>query len=100
MFRTYWKAYNKCVLYARAGTDTHSRSNARAHGKAGGNTHAVAEMLNCSVGNVVTLKYGSDIMTVNGKDVKMDTSVIIRDDRTYIPVRFVAETLGLAVEWK
>ncbi len=75
----------------------------------------VAEMLDCSVdwngdtktatvtredGDVITLKYGSDVMTVNGKDVKMDTSVIIKDDRTYIPVRFVAETLGLAVEWK
>ncbi len=76
---------------------------------------AVAEMLNCSVdwngdtktatvtregGDVITLRYGSDVMTVNGKDVKMDTSVIIKNDRTYIPVRFVAETLGLAVEWK
>ena len=76
---------------------------------------AVAEMLDCSVdwngdtktatvtregGDVITLRYGSDFMTVNGKDIKMDTSVIIKDNRTYIPVRFVAETLGLAVEWK
>ena len=76
---------------------------------------AVAEMLDCDVdwngdtktatvtregGDVITLKYGSDVMTVNGKDIKMDTSVIIKNDRTYIPVRFVAETLGLAVEWK
>lgn len=75
---------------------------------------AVAEMLDCDVdwngdtktatitrdSGVITLTLGSDIMTVNGKDVKMDTSVIIKDNRTYIPVRFAAEALGLAVEWK
>ncbi len=75
---------------------------------------AVAEMLDCDVdwngdtktatvtrdGGVITLKYGSDIMTVNDKPVQMDTSVIIKNDRTYIPIRFVAEALGLAVEWK
>jgi hypothetical protein len=26
-------------------------------------------------------------------------TTMIRDDRTYIPVRFVAEALGLTVEW-
>ena len=75
---------------------------------------AVAEMLDCDVdwngdaktatitrdSGVITLTLGSDIMTVNGKDVKMDTSVIIKDNRTYIPVRFIAEVLGLTVEWK
>ena len=30
----------------------------------------------------------------------MDTIAIIKkDDRTFIPVRFVAEALGLEVEW-
>ena len=29
----------------------------------------------------------------------MDTTAIIKDDRTFIPVRFVAEALGLEVEW-
>ena len=28
-----------------------------------------------------------------------DTTAIIKDDRTFIPVRFVAEALGLEVEW-
>ncbi|MCI5892096.1 MAG: copper amine oxidase N-terminal domain-containing protein [Clostridiales bacterium] len=43
--------------------------------------------------------FDSDIMTVNDKSIQMDTSAIIKDDRTYIPVRFVAEALGLTVEW-
>lgn len=74
---------------------------------------AVAEMLDCDIdwdkdsetvtitneNNVVALVIGSDIMTVNGGEVKMDTAALIKDDRTYIPVRFVAEVLGLKVEW-
>ena len=75
---------------------------------------AVAEMLDSEVawddtsktakitsktGDIVTLTIGSDIMTVNGENVKMDTTAIIKDERTYIPVRFVAEVLGLTVEW-
>lgn len=50
-------------------------------------------------GDIVTLVIGSDIMTVNGKAEQMDTVAIIKDDRTYIPARFVAEAMGLTVEW-
>jgi len=42
---------------------------------------------------------GSDVLTVNNKLSQMDTTAIIKDDRTFIPVRFVAEALGLEVEW-
>ena len=42
---------------------------------------------------------GSDVLTVNNKSSQMDTTAIIKDDRTFIPVRFVAEALGLEVEW-
>ena len=76
---------------------------------------AVAEMLDSEVkwdgetetvtitkgnSNTVTLQIDSDIMTVNGKSVQMDTAAIIKDERTYIPVRFVAEAMGLTVEWQ
>ena len=50
-------------------------------------------------GSVVTLVIGSDIMTVDGSEVKMDTAALIKDDRTFIPVRFVAEAMGLEVQW-
>ncbi len=33
------------------------------------------------------------------KIITMDTAAIIKDDRTYIPVRFVAEALGLEIKW-
>lgn len=75
---------------------------------------AVAEMLDCTVDwdgetktvtvtrwndDVVSLVIGSDIMTVNGEQLQMDTAAIIKDDRTYIPVRFVAEAVGYEVDW-
>jgi hypothetical protein len=29
----------------------------------------------------------------------MDTAAVITGDRTFVPVRFIAEALGLTVEW-
>ena len=80
---------------------------------------AVAEMLDCTVdwnkdtetaiitredGRTATLTIGSDVMIVNNTEtnipVQMDTAAIIKDERTYIPVRFVAEAMGLTVNWQ
>ncbi len=75
---------------------------------------AVAEMLNCKVdwdgatrtvtvtddNNKITLVIDSNIMNKNGETVEMDTTATISEDRTYIPVRFVAEALGLVVDYK
>lgn len=75
---------------------------------------AVAEMLKCDVewvsdtstviitsnDGVIILTIGSNIMIHNGNKVLMDTEALIKNDRTYIPVRFVAEALGLTVKWE
>ncbi|MCI8521355.1 MAG: leucine-rich repeat protein [Clostridia bacterium] len=76
---------------------------------------AVSELLNCKVdwqqdiktavitkenGDVVKITLDSDIMTLNDREIKMDTTAILKDDRTFIPVRFVAEALGLTVDWE
>ena len=50
-------------------------------------------------GNIIKLEIGSDVMKVNGEEVHMDTSAIIKDNRTYIPVRFIAEAIGYEVNW-
>lgn len=52
-------------------------------------------------GNDVTilLTIGSDKATVNGKEVSLDSPAFIENDRTYTPVRFIAEALGAKVEW-
>ena len=36
---------------------------------------------------------------VNGNCIKMDTQPYVKNFRTYVPVRFVAEALGANVEW-
>ncbi len=47
----------------------------------------------------IYLKVGSDKATVNGKEVALDTEAVLYKDRTYIPVGFVAQSLGKKVVW-
>lgn len=37
--------------------------------------------------------------TVNGGEINLDSPAFIRNDRTYTPVRFIAEQLGADVNW-
>lgn len=41
----------------------------------------------------------SDIAYVNGAMVKLDSPAFIENDRTYTPIRFIAERLGATVDW-
>ena len=41
----------------------------------------------------------SDKALVNGEIVELDSPAFIENDRTYTPVRFIAETLGVTVDW-
>ncbi len=52
----------------------------------------------------VELWIGKNIAKLNGKDTPIDPNnpkvvPIIKDGRTLLPVRFVAESLGCSVEW-
>jgi hypothetical protein len=47
----------------------------------------------------IILKLGSDIALVNGKEVKLDVPAQTTSDRTIVPIRFIAETFGLKVDW-
>jgi len=48
---------------------------------------------------VIKLVINSDKALVNGEEVILDSVAFVENDRTYTPVRFVAETLGAEVEW-
>ena len=75
---------------------------------------AVAETFNCEVnwdgristavinGNnkLITIAINSDIITVNGVDTKMDTTATLKADRTCVPIRYIAEALGLTVQYE
>lgn len=49
--------------------------------------------------DIIKLKIGSNIMTVNGVEKLLDTAPFIKDSRTFLPVRFVSEALGADVDW-
>ena len=47
----------------------------------------------------IEITIGSDKAKVNGKNVELDSPAFVENNRTYIPVRFLCESLGAEVEW-
>ena len=52
-----------------------------------------------SNGKNIELKIDSPIIKIDGKDVKIDQAAIIKGDRTYVPIRFIAENLDMIVNY-
>lgn len=50
-------------------------------------------------GKSIDLAAGRDTATVNGAAVSLDSGAVLVEDRIFVPVRFIAETLGAAVQW-
>ena len=48
---------------------------------------------------VIEILVDSDVAYVNGTEVHLDSPAFIENDRTYVPMRFLAEALGAAVAW-
>ena len=48
---------------------------------------------------VLVLTIGSKQAKINGRVVTNDVAPVLRNDRTMMPIRFVAESLGAKVEW-
>ena len=51
-------------------------------------------------GDIVELIIGSETLTVNGEPRSVDVPPLIREGRTYLPARHVAESFGYSVEWE
>lgn len=49
---------------------------------------------------VITLKIGDVNATVNGENIVNDVAPMVVNDRTMLPIRFVAEALGAQVGWQ
>lgn len=47
----------------------------------------------------ISVEKNKAFATVNGKSIKLDASAVIVNDRVYVPLRFLAETLGTKVTW-
>ena len=50
--------------------------------------------------DVILITIGADTAYVNGTAVKLDAAAFVENGRTYLPLRFVSETLGAQVAWK
>lgn len=47
----------------------------------------------------ITLKIDSKFALVGDKNVELDVAAEITNDRTFVPIRFIAENMGLIVDW-
>ncbi|HOM02359.1 MAG TPA: stalk domain-containing protein [Acetivibrio sp.] len=47
----------------------------------------------------VIIKIGEKAIDINGVRKEMDTAAIIKNGRTFVPLRFVSEAFGASVEW-
>jgi len=57
-----------------------------------------AQMATATKGeDVIVLTIGSDIALVNGEEVQLDKAAKVVDDRTLVPLRFIAENFGFKV---
>jgi len=49
---------------------------------------------------IVKITYNSPVAWVNGKEVPIDVSYLIKLGRSFIPIRFVIENFGATVTWE
>jgi len=47
----------------------------------------------------IKIVIGKKDYTINGEKSLMDTEALLKEDRTFVPVRFVSEGLGAKVDW-
>ena len=47
----------------------------------------------------IIIPIDENIIYINGEEVEIDTKAIIKDSRTYIPLRSVFEAFGYNIEW-
>lgn len=49
--------------------------------------------------DLIELVIGEKTAYVNGREIVLDVPAQIIDDRTMVPLRFIAESFGCKVEW-
>ena len=48
---------------------------------------------------IIELEIGSKKAKIDNKEIELDTEPILKDNRTLVPIRFIAEALGCEVFW-
>jgi N-acetylmuramoyl-L-alanine amidase len=68
-------------------------------GSVGWNQEARTVEIESPIGDVLSFKVDHIVMKLNGKEYLLDTPPFIREGRTYLPIRHVAELLHMQVGW-
>lgn len=64
------------------------------------NWDANTRMVDITKGNTqIHVPIGSDHAEVNGQAVNLDAPAVIKDSRTFVPLRFIGESMGAQVDW-
>lgn len=58
-----------------------------------------AKTYEVSINDDIVLQIGRSTAYINDEPVELDAPAVIRDDRTYVPLRFVSENMGAKVDW-
>ena len=48
---------------------------------------------------LVKLEIGCEEAAVDGETVELDTPAFVKDGRTFLPIRFISEAMGMNVDW-
>ena len=48
---------------------------------------------------VISMQVNNTTATINGEKITLDTSIVIKNGRTFVPIRFIAENFGSEVIW-
>ncbi len=100
-YRAFWGCGNMTdVYYSGAKTDWNA---IRIENENESLTNATIHYADGSEGKIpqtsITLTIGKKEATINGATTENDVAPIIRNDRTMLPIRVVAEALGATVDW-
>lgn len=64
------------------------------------NWNEQAQQVTIDSGNThIVLHIGNRIAQKNGTDIELDVAPFLKNDRTYVPLRFISEALGHYVDW-
>ncbi|MBP8781909.1 MAG: hypothetical protein KBH03_04615, partial [Paludibacteraceae bacterium] len=65
------------------------------------NNHTIVAIFEKEISTVnITLTIGSKTATVNGAQFSLAVAPIIKENRTYVPLRFISEQMGCTVDWQ
>ena len=62
--------------------------------------HDTQEIIITKGATNISLKIGEKFLDINGETAELGTAAVLIDNRTYLPIRPIAEALGYQVKWE